>query len=263
MHPFASLAVPAGSVGIHWFEQNAFAFKNSRGAIALVDPYFPTERPPERFIRPTPPVVEAELPLKYVLLTHRHSDHTNPETIRRIHAAWPKVLYLGPVEAIDQIVAEAGVDPVYTRVLAAGDVVVLDDLTVYAFYSKPPGGDPQAGIKPPDVTHLGLVIEIEGHRLYITGDAINTLAQHDEMLAPIAALKPEVGLITTHPTEGEFPFFDGTVLLARKLALKTVVPSHYQCFVKRNYDPQVLADMLPQGGAKPLIIPWNSHVVYP
>lgn len=262
MHPFAELAVPQGAVGIHWFEQNAYALKNSEGTIALVDPYFPTERPPERFIRPTPPVVEAELPIDIVLFTHAHGDHTNTETVARIRAAWPECAYVGPVESIDQIVAEAGVDVNKTRVIAAGKSLAVSNMVVHATYAKPPQGDPEAGIAPPNVSHLSLVIEIEGHRVYVTGDPINNLADHDDLLAPVAALKPDIGFLTTHPTEGEFPFFEGAVRLARAVGLKTAVPSHYACFAKRTYDPNELAPLMTAGGVEPLIIPWNSHVIY-
>ena len=62
MHPFSTLVVPQGAVGIHWFEQNAYAFKDSRGTVLLIDPYFPRSRPTEKFIRPQPPVIEAEEP---------------------------------------------------------------------------------------------------------------------------------------------------------------------------------------------------------
>ena len=133
---------------------------------------------------------------------------------------------------------------------------------VHAVHSKPPDGDPQAGIRPPDVAHLGYVIEIEGIRLYVTGDMTNTFADHDEWIAPVAALRPDIGFLTTHPTEGEFPFFEGSILLARKLGLKTAVPAHYACFAKRTYDPREWAALLAGGDPKPLIIPWNSHVVY-
>lgn len=263
MHPFAALPVPAGSVGIHWFEQNAYALKDSQGTITLIDPYFPTERPPERFIRPTPPVVEADLPTHYVLLTHAHGDHTNPETLHRIHAAWPEARYVGPRESIEQILNETPIDRAYTRVLPAGASATVGPMRVHAFYSKPPMGDPAAGIAPPDKTHLGYVIEMESLKLYVTGDAINTLADRDELLAPIAALQPDIGFLTTHPTEGEFPFFEGSVRLAQKLGLKTAVPAHYACFAKRTYDPQAWAALLPADGPRPLIIPWNSHIVYP
>jgi len=262
MHPFAALAVPAGSVGIHWFEQNAYALKDSRGMILQIDPYYPVDRPPDRFIHPEPPLVEAALPTDYVLMTHDHGDHTNPETVARILSAWPQVRCIGPQEAIERVVAEAGVPLAQTATLAAGETLSLGDVAVHASYSKPPAGDPAAGIAPPDVTHLGYVIEMAGIVLYNTGDCIHTLADLDDLIAPVAAMQPDIGFITMHPTEGEFPSFQGGVRLAQKLGLETAVPSHYSCFVKRDYDPQEWAALLPPGGPRSLIIPWNSHVIY-
>ncbi|MBN2390984.1 MAG: MBL fold metallo-hydrolase [Anaerolineae bacterium] len=262
MHPFAELTVPQGAVGIHWFEQNAYALKDSQGTVLLIDPYFPMSRPAEKFIRPQPPVVEAEFPVDYVLVTHRHSDHTNPETLTRIHAAWPDVILIGPPESVAQVLRETPVDADHTITINAGESVVVGEIVIQAFWSKPPQGDPAAGIAPPDVTHLGYVIEMEGIRLYVTGDAINTFAGHDDLIAPIAALKPDIGFLTTHPTEGEFPFFEDSVRLAQKLGLKTAVPAHYACFAKRTYDPRAWAALFPAGGPQPLIIPWNSHIVY-
>ena len=52
----------------------------------------------------------------------------------------------------------------------------------------------------PDVTHLGYVVEASGIRIYVSGDPINTFAEHDELLAPIVALKPEIGC-PDHPSE--------------------------------------------------------------
>ena len=263
MHPFAELAIPPGSVGIHWFEQDAYALKDSQGTIVQVDPYYPAARPAERFIHSQRPLIESQLPTDYVLVTHAHGDHTNPETIARIHKSWPEAKYVGPKESIDRILKETDVDRDHVTTVEAGERVSVGSIKVHAFYSKPPAGDPEAGIGPPDVTHLGYVIEMERIKLYFTGDAINTLADLDELIAPIATLEPDIGFLTTHPTEGEFPFFEGSVLLARKLGLKTAVPSHYACFVRRTFDPQQWASLFPAGGPKPLIIPRNSHIVYP
>jgi L-ascorbate metabolism protein UlaG (beta-lactamase superfamily) len=262
MHLFAKLDVSPGSVGIHWFEQNAYALRDSRGTIVQIDPYYPHHRPPGRFIRPDPPLVESELPTDYVLMTHAHLDHTNSETITRIHSAWPEARYVGPPESIDQIVRDTEVDREQATILSAGESVALRGFSVHAFYSKPPGGDPEAGIRPPDVAHLGYVIEMEGLRIYVTGDAINNLADRAELIAPIRALEPDIGFLTTHPTEGEFPFFEGSVLLAQRLGLRTAVPSHYACFARRTYDPREWAALFPPSGPEPLIIPWNSHVLY-
>ena len=96
MHPFVELAVPAGAVAIHWFEQSSYAIKDNQGTMMLVDPYFPHERPAERFIHAAPPVDEAELPVDYVLLTHDHLDHTHAETLRRVLQASPKAIFAGP-----------------------------------------------------------------------------------------------------------------------------------------------------------------------
>jgi len=262
VHPFAELDVPTGSVGIHWFEQNAYALKDSSGRILQVDPYYPIDRPAQKFIHPHPPLIESELPTDYVLVTHAHSDHTHSETIARIHEAWPSATYIGPAESIAQILRETPVGKGLTVTISAGQSVSLDGIQVHAFYSKPPSGDPRAGIAPPGVAHLRYVVHMESIKLYFTGDAINTLADHDELLGPVAALEPDIGFLTTHPTEGEFPFFAGSVAIAQKLGLKRAVPSHYACFVQRTYDPEAWAALFPSDGPEPLIIPWNSHIIY-
>jgi len=262
MHPFQALSVPQGAVGIHWFGQNSFALKDSAGTIILVDPCFPKERPADVFIHREPPLDERELPVHYVLLTHEHWDHTFPESLRRIHAAFPEARYYGPPESIARL-KENGIPESLLTAVTAGDTVRLGSITVHAFWSKPPQGAPEEGIQPPDVQHLGYVVEIGGVRVYITGDLINTFAEHDELLAPIARLKPDIGLLTTHPTEGEFPFFEGSVKMAMKLGLKAAVPAHYDLFVKRTYDPKEWAALYPPDGPRPIIIPYNGSIIYP
>ncbi|HEX5689352.1 MAG TPA: MBL fold metallo-hydrolase, partial [Roseiflexaceae bacterium] len=142
MHSFTQVEVPQDHVAIHWFEQSSYALKDSHGTIVQVDPYFPRQRPSERFIHATPPLDEAELPTDFVLLTHSHNDHTWPESIARIWSAFPRVRFVGPHESIDKIVAEAGVDPSHTYVIAAGESAELGTMTAHAVYAKPPEGDP-------------------------------------------------------------------------------------------------------------------------
>ena len=40
----------------HWFEQNGYAIKDSQGNIILIDPYFPHDRPADRFVHAEPPL---------------------------------------------------------------------------------------------------------------------------------------------------------------------------------------------------------------
>ncbi|MEM7125747.1 MAG: MBL fold metallo-hydrolase [Chloroflexota bacterium] len=262
MHPLSDLKVPAGSVAIHWFEQSCFALKDSNGLIIQIDPYFPHERNSERFIHATPPLDEATLPTRYVLLTHDHRDHTCPESIQRIHAAFPECRFVGPDESISRVLRETQVDPMKTITVVEGDELKLDSMTVHVIYAKPPAGDPEANIQPPDTEHLGFVVETDGGNIYFSGDPINNFAENDSLIEAVAARKPDLGFLTTHPTEGEFPYFEGSVKMAQRIGLKDVAPSHYACFVKRDYDPQEWAAQFSADGPKTMIIPRNTHVLY-
>lgn len=261
MHSFHSLQVPAGSVGIHWFGQSSFALKDAEGTIVQVDPYFPTERPADRFLHPEPPLDETTLPTDFVLLTHDHRDHTWPESCLKIHAAFPECRFVGPRESIENL-AQSGISADRLETVKVGQTATLGTMSAHVVWAKPPDGVAADGIKPPDVQHFGYVVTASGVNIYISGDPINTFAEHDELIDPIKALNPHIGLLTTHPTEGEFPFFDGSVKKAMKLGLKTAVPAHYQCFTARNYDPLAWSDQFPADGPDRLIIPYDDAVVY-
>jgi L-ascorbate 6-phosphate lactonase len=266
MHPLATLKVPAGALGIHWFGQSTFALKDAAGTIIQIDPYYPSERIAERFIHITKPLDESTLPTNFVLLTHNHLDHTLPESCLAIHKSFADCQFVGPIESINNL-RENGVAAERLLTVNVGDVVKLGSMTAHVLYAKPVEGEPAAGIKPPDVQHFGFVVESGGSesekvRAYISGDPINTFAEHEELTGPVAALRPHIGFLTTHPDEGEFPFFEGSAKIAQKIGLKTAVPAHYQCFVKRNYDPQAWVAAFPLDGPELLIIPYNHNVIY-
>ncbi len=261
MHPFEDLHVPPGSVGIHWFGQSTFALKHPDGTVIQVDPYYPRERPADRFVRSKPPLDEATLHTDYVLLTHNHGDHTCLESLERLSRAFPSVRYVGPEESIDAI-RTAGFDTGGMTTVTSGDTAELGSSTAHAVWAKPPAGLPEDGIAPPDVQHLGYVVELGPVRVYISGDPVNTFGNHESLLAPVRALRPQIGFLTNHPNEGEFPYFDGSARIAVSLGLKTAVPAHYACFVARDYDPVEWASHLPEDGPEPLIIPYNQSIVY-
>jgi len=262
MHKLVDINVPKGAVAIHWFEQASFAVKDASGTIVFVDPYFPHDRPASTFLHATPPVNEAELPVAYVLLTHEHGDHTHPETVNRIRQSSPRARFVGPIESVNLIVRECAVDPANTVTIEAGRSVALGSMTAHAVYAKPPAGDAAANIAPPDVTHLGYVLKAGAVTLYFSGDLIHNFADHDALVQPVAAHRADLGFITCHPTEGEFPFFAGAVKIAQRTGLVNAAPAHYACFVARDYDPVAWAAEFPAGGPEPLLIPRNSHIIY-
>ncbi len=260
MHTFETLSIPTNAVGIHWFGQNSFALKDTAGTIIQIDPYFPHERTPERFVHTEPPLDETDLKTDLVLLTHDHGDHTCIESLQRIHNAFPDVSFAGPMESVQRML-DNGFPQDNLITIKAGETHTLVDIKVHSVWAKPPLGVPDDGIRPPGVQHLSYIIAINGVHVYVTGDLINTFADHDELIAPITAIQPDIGLLTTHPTEGEFPYFEGSIKLAKKLGLKTAIPAHYDCFAKRTYDPHIWAAGFPSDGPLPLIIPYNTAAV--
>jgi len=261
MHPLAALRVPSGAVGIHWFGQSSFAFKDTAGTVIQVDPYFPRERPADRFMHAVAPLDEATLRTDYVLLTHNHSDHTWADSCLRIHRAFSHCVFVGPVESTDNLRA-AGVAADRLVTVSVGDAAALGSSAAHVVYAKPPQGAPADGIKPPDVQHFGYVVDTGDVRLYVSGDPINTFANYPDLTGPVAALRPHIGFFTTHPNEGEFPFFEGSVKMAQAVDVQTAVPAHYQCFVKRNYDPHAWVAAFPADGPELMIIPYNRTTLY-
>lgn len=259
MHPFEDLVVPEKAVGIHWFGQSTFALKDAAGTIVQVDPYYPRVRPPENFIHARPPLHEEALRTDFILLTHNHGDHTCLESIKRIRGTYPQARIVGPPESA-AAVKEGGVPEGDITVVTAGDEAALGSMKAYTVWAKLPDGLPEDNIDPPDVQHLGYVVDAGGVRVYLSGDPVNTFADHEELLAPVRALNPDIGCLTNHPNEGEFPFFVGSAKMAKGVGLKAAAPAHYACFVSRNYDPQEWASHLE--GVEPLIIPYNQSVVY-
>jgi L-ascorbate metabolism protein UlaG (beta-lactamase superfamily) len=260
-HPLASVSIPRGSVGIHWFGQSSFALKNEQGSVLLADPYFPHERPPEKFIHEMPPAVESTLPADVVLLTHDHGDHTCLESLERLRAMLPAVPIAGPPDSIEHV-RRGGLDPIGLEAIEAGSTAEIGGFTVHAVLAKLPGGSPERGIEPPNCLHLGFVIETSGGRVYLSGDPQNDFADVEALVAPVAALAPDLGLLTTHPSEGEFPSFEGSAKIARLIGLKAALPSHYGCFVKRDYDPAAWAEAFGPGVPLRIIIPYNGFCLY-
>lgn len=260
MHPFEDLVVEPGQLGIHWFGQSTFGLKHPDGTIVQVDPYYPRERPADRFVRTRAPLMEEALRTDHVLLTHDHGDHTCMESIDRMRGAFPDVRFTGPPESCKRM-RDGGIPDGAITEVTAGDVASLGGFTAHTVLAKPHEGDPAADIKPPDVQHLGYVVDSGDVRIYLSGDPINNFADHEELLAPIRDLAPHVGCLTNHPQEGEFPFFDGSARIAGSLGLQAAIPAHYGCFVSRDYDPAEWASHLPDG-VSPLIIPYNQSVQY-
>ena len=88
--------------------------------------------------------------------------------------------------------------------------------------------------------------------LFAPGNRADVLAKLPRTSPSAAAIDLDAllhGALSADPTD------------RRDESLKTVVPTHFGCFVKRDYDPKAWAKHLPSG-VSPLLIPYNQSVVY-
>ena len=258
-HPLVESELADGQIRLHWFGQSSFALKDCDGTIVQVDPYFPLWRPSSEFIHVKAPLDEATLPSDAILVTHDHRDHNCPESQQRFLQANSRTRFFGTRECVTRL-RDSRISPELSTAVTAGESFRVGSMTVTTVYAKPPEGDAEQEIDAPDVEHLGFVIEAGAQRVWFTGDPIHNLDRRKDLLDPIRGLQPTVAVLTTHPTEGEFPFFEGSWAAASYVGAGVAVPSHYDCFVKRTYDPREWAAGA-RAGIKPLIIAYNTSVV--
>jgi L-ascorbate 6-phosphate lactonase len=206
--------VPSGGVRLYWLGQAGFAFRTPSGRRIFLDPYLsdscerlhgfkrlslPALRPPE---------VEAD----WVILTHEHTDHLDPDTIPVIAQRNPGCRFAGPsgcTPGLDQ----AGV-PANRRVLLEphqrydfGDVVVH---TVPADH-----GD----LSP---TALTFVLEFGGVRVLVSGDT----SWRPAVFKPLYALKPDVVITVINGVFGNMNHIDAAMMVAEAKP-RFAIPCHF------------------------------------
>jgi L-ascorbate 6-phosphate lactonase len=221
------------ALAVWWLGQSGFLIKSRRGMLAvdlylsehLTIKYETTHRPHVRMTRA--PVRGHELPeLDVVLVSHKHSDHFDPETVPALleHSrAWLVV-----PEAIREHALSLGLPAGRIAGLAAGQTFEHAGFRARAVASAHEGLDTDRAGRH---LYLGYVIESEGLRLYHSGDTLDYpgLAESlgpgpfDALFLPISGRDPARG-VPGNMTAGE------AVLLASRVRPRFVVPHHYDMF---------------------------------
>ena len=92
------VSVPAGGVRLYWLGQAGFAFKTAAGKRILLDPYLSDAC--ERlfgFKRLSLPALRPEeVAADWVIMTHEHADHLDPDAIPVIARNNPSCRFAAP-----------------------------------------------------------------------------------------------------------------------------------------------------------------------
>jgi L-ascorbate 6-phosphate lactonase len=208
--------------------------------VLYIDPYLTDhaaggEPAPRRF--PPPQKPEEVRTADAVLLTHDHSDHTDPRTILPIAAALPSLRVIAPYTSRDSLV-EAGLEERRIEVPIVHEPFELAGATVTAIPSAHSELD-----RHPKRGHpfLGYLIEWNGVTVYHAGDTVI----YPGLIDTLSRWRIDVAFI---PINGRDWFrterniigntdFREAAELAEVLDIRVAVPTHYDLFAGNAEDP--------------------------
>jgi len=207
-------AVPAGAVRLYWLGQAGFAFRTSEGRRIFLDPYLSDAC--ERlygFKRLSLPAMRAEeVEADWVILTHEHADHLDPDALPVIARNNPACRFAAPAGCISGLEA-AGVPSSRCVLLEPNHRHDLGDLVVHTVPAD--HGD----ISP---TALVLVLDFGGVRVMATGDT----SWRPILFKPLYDLKPDVVLPAINGVFGNMNPIDAARLVSEAKP-RIAIPCHF------------------------------------
>ncbi len=227
-------ALSPGRLLVWWLGQSGFVIK-SESATLVIDPYL-SESLTEKYRQTERPHVRmTECPLSgdqlrsvdLVLSSHKHTDHMDKETLSRILGANPGAELVVP-EALVHHAEKLGLPLKQIVGLDAGGVLESAGFSVRAIPSAHEGLDTDDAGR---FLYLGFVVEVDGFRLYHSGDTViyDGLSQEigtepfDLFFLPINGRDPKRGVA------GNMNAAEG-VALSNRLHPRFLVPHHYDMF---------------------------------
>lgn len=203
--------IPGNGFGIQFLGQAGFMLSCGKGVLC-VDPYLSNSV--ERLVGPEArrmwvnSFFTDEIKPDAILITHDHLDHLDPETIPVIEQVNPPKKYFAP----DTAAAHLGKLKVRKDAVVRfmrGDTIDWGGMQLTAVYAEHTEDS------------IGLVIQANGLKIYITGDTCLT----DRLITDVTMNADVVIACVNGIDENLNP--DEAAYLAKKLGAKMLIPMHY------------------------------------
>ena len=233
--------VPLGGVRLYWLGQAGFAFRTSGGKRIFLDPYLSDAC--ERlhgFKRLSLPAMSAcDVEADWVILTHEHTDHLDPDSIPEIARRNPACRFAGPSGCVAGL-EQAGVPEDRQIVLEPNQRYDLGDLVVHTVPAD--HGD----LSP---TALSFVLDFRGVRVMVTGDS----SWRPKLFKPLYDLNPDGVLTVINGVFGNMNHIDAAMMVAEAKP-RWAIPCHFWTLAEQGAgDPagflHACARLCPQVGA--------------
>ena len=207
-------AVPLGGVRLYWLGQAGFAFRTAAGRRIFLDPYLSDSC--ERlfgFKRLSLPALRPEdVEADWVVLTHEHADHLDPDAIPVIARNNPACRFAAPAGCMAGL-EEAGVSAGRRVLLEANRRQDLGDFVVHSVPADHGDLAPSA---------LVLVLDLGGVRVMATGDT----SWRPVVFKPLYELKPDVVLPAINGVFGNMNHVDAARLVSEAKP-RLAIPCHF------------------------------------
>jgi L-ascorbate metabolism protein UlaG (beta-lactamase superfamily) len=185
---------------------------------------------------------------RYVLSSHKHSDHLDPVALPEVFAASPEAKLLLPAALLEYTVG-LGL-PAERLIGSDGESTYrLGTAQVQTIPSAHPGldRDPQHGY-----LFQGFLIEMDGVRIYHSGDTLvyPGLSDRLRVFGPDIAFLPINGTDARRDALGVPPNMNGAeaLQLAQAAKLRLVIPHHYDMFTFNTADVLAFEALAKQQG---------------
>lgn len=245
----AGTQVPPHTVAMWWLGQASVVLRGA-GATVYIDPFF--SQYPDRLV-PSPFAPATAPPADYVLCTHEHVDHFDPQTLPGLAQASPHALFVVPLPIVEQA-RTLGIRPERVLGTQPGEVVHLGAITLFSVPAC-------HGLKAPPAIYdfgfvehegkklyhyLGYILEIAGVRIYHAGDTVI----YDGLVERLRELDIDIAFL---PINGRSYFREQHDIignmdereaadLAAAAGVRLLVPMHYEMFAANQGRPGILVD---------------------
>ncbi len=210
-----------GSVVLWWLGQAGFALKAPAGEVALVDPYLSDSCEREHGLkRLSPsPLDPEEARADWVLFTHEHTDHLDPDTVGAVARNCPACRFAGPA-ACQKALEALGVQPGRLTRLEPNGTENLGGFSVRTEPADHGGYSPSA---------LTLLVKIEGVRILFTGDT----SLRPDLVKPVLDCPIDLLLPCINGGFGNMGHVDAARLV-QTVKPRVAAPCHFWTFAEQG-----------------------------
>lgn len=223
---------------IWWMGQSGFIVRFGNSILCL-DPYLSTRlekitenKPRTKHVRmiPIPVIPSALRNIDYIICSHNHGDHFDPDTVIPILGSNPHSKLIIPPAATESAV-KWGINRQCIIPVGVGDKWGLDEFEIQAVIAKHNEFDYSIETGYP---YVGYIIKFQGITLYHAGDTI----YFDELPDMLADFNIDIALLPINGGDRDriergfmsnMQFWESADLAAR-LKVKLVIPTHFNMF---------------------------------